>query len=90
MNAIRQVWFRFRALFRRRNLETEMAEEMRQHVERRIQGKVSAGMSPDEARYTTQREFGGMAQVQGVYPLAATGSSSGWRFLLAGPFRTVP
>jgi hypothetical protein len=31
---------KLRALFRRRNLEAEMAEEMRQHLERRIHEKL--------------------------------------------------
>jgi putative ABC transport system permease protein len=64
MNAIRQLWFRCAALFRRRSLEAEMAEEMRQHLERRMQEKIADGMPSDEARYAAQREFGGVAQVE--------------------------
>lgn len=60
----RTLWFRFRAVVRRRHLEAEMAEEMRQHLERRKQEKIADGLSPDEARYAAQREFGGLAQVQ--------------------------
>ena len=55
---------KLRALFRRKNLEAEMAEEMRQHLERRTQEKIVDGLAPDEARYAAQREFGGMTQVQ--------------------------
>src|SRR5882724_11898972 len=55
---------KFRALFRRRNLEAEMAEEMRQHLERRTQEKIADGLAPGEARYAAQREFGGIGQVQ--------------------------
>src|ERR1041385_8284564 len=55
---------KLRALFRRRNLEAEMAEEMRQHLERRTREKIADGLSPEEARYAAQREFGGIAQVQ--------------------------
>ena len=64
MDSIRQLCSRLAGLFRRRNLEAEMAEEMRQHLERRIQEKIVDGLSPDEARYAAQREFGGVAQVQ--------------------------
>lgn len=55
---------KLRALFRRKKLEAEMAEEMRQHLERRIQDKITDGLGPDEARYAAQQEFGGIAQVQ--------------------------
>src|SRR5215207_9358895 len=64
MNSLRALWFRFPAVFRRRNLETDMADEMRQHVERRTREKIADGLSPEEARYAAQREFGGIAQVQ--------------------------
>ncbi len=55
---------KLRALLRRRNLEAEMAEEIRQHLEHRIQEKIADGLAPDAARYAAQREFGGIAQVQ--------------------------
>ncbi|MBL9215350.1 MAG: ABC transporter permease [Opitutaceae bacterium] len=55
---------KLRALVRRRNLEAEMMEEMRQHLERRTQEKIADGLSFDEARYAAQREFGGVAQLQ--------------------------
>jgi hypothetical protein len=55
---------KLRTLFRRKNLETEMADEMRQHLERRAQEKIADGLSPEEARYAAQREFGGTAQLQ--------------------------
>jgi predicted permease len=55
---------KFRALFRRSTHEVEMAEEMRQHIERRTQEKIADGLAPDEARYAVQREFGGIAQMQ--------------------------
>src|SRR5436190_19389965 len=64
MNLLRHLCSRFVALFRRRNLEAEMAEEMQQHLERRIHEKISDGMSPDEARYAAQRSFGGVEQIK--------------------------
>jgi putative ABC transport system permease protein len=64
MDSLRQLASRLVGLFRRRNLEAEMAEEMRQHLERRTQEKIADGLTPDEARYAAQREFGGIAQVQ--------------------------
>ena len=43
-----------------------MAEEMRQHLEFRIEANIAAGMSPAEARYAAQRSFGGMDQLKEV------------------------
>ena len=39
-----------------RDREREMAEEMRLHLEHRIEQKVSAGLSPDDARAAALRE----------------------------------
>src|SRR4051812_32524304 len=64
MEFLRQLRSRLAGIFRRPRLEAEMAEEIRQHLERRMQEKIADGMSPDEAHYAAQREFGGIAQVQ--------------------------
>ncbi|MEO7411894.1 MAG: ABC transporter permease [Opitutaceae bacterium] len=57
---------KFRALFHRKKLDAEMAEEMRQHLELRTQANLAAGMSPDEARYAAQRSFGGVDQIKEI------------------------
>ena len=64
MDSLRQLASRLIGLFRRKNLEGEMVEEMRQHLERRTQEKIAEGIAPDDARYAAQREFGGVAQFQ--------------------------
>src|SRR5688572_337623 len=64
MTWLREFLFRFLALFRRRKLEEEMAEEMRQHLELRTRRNIAAGMAPDEAWYAAQREFGGVDQIK--------------------------
>ncbi|MES2695668.1 MAG: ABC transporter permease, partial [Verrucomicrobiota bacterium] len=64
MDSLRQLCSRLAGLFRRRHLDAEMAEEMRQHLDRRTQENIADGLAPDEARYAAQREFGGVAQVQ--------------------------
>jgi predicted permease len=64
MDLFRQLCARCGALFRRRDLEAEMAEEIRQHLEIRTQEHIAAGMSPAAARHAAQRAFGGVAQVQ--------------------------
>jgi putative ABC transport system permease protein len=64
MDWLRQASHRFRALFRRRNLESEMAEEMRLHLEHRENENLAAGLAPAEARLAAQRAFGGVTQIQ--------------------------
>jgi macrolide transport system ATP-binding/permease protein len=60
-------WFsRLLGLFRKKNRETEMAEEMRQHLEGLIERNVAAGMSPEEARNAALRQFGGVEQIKEV------------------------
>jgi predicted permease len=54
----------FLSLCRRRRLEADLAEEMRLHLEARIQENITAGMTPEEARYAALRRFGGMDQVK--------------------------
>ncbi|RXK56501.1 ABC transporter permease [Oleiharenicola lentus] len=55
---------KFLNLFRRRELDAEMAEEMRLHVELQTERNRAAGMSPEEARYAALRLFGNVASVQ--------------------------
>jgi len=55
---------RLRALFRRRDLEAEMAEEMRFHLEQRAADLAETGLPPDEARLAAQRRFGNTASLQ--------------------------
>lgn len=49
---------RLQALFTKRQVDAEMEEEMRSHVEMRTQENVAAGMTPDAARAAAMREFG--------------------------------
>ena len=53
-----------RTLFRRRDLEAEMAEEMRFHLEQRAADLAGDGLAPDEARLAAQRRFGNTAALQ--------------------------
>lgn len=55
---------RFLALFRRQQLDAEMAEELRAHLELQAERNRAEGMSPDEARYAARRQFGGVEQVK--------------------------
>lgn len=53
-----------RALFRQKQLDAEMAEELREHIELQTQANLAAGMTPEEARDAARRKFGGVDQVK--------------------------
>jgi predicted permease len=51
---------RLRACFLRGALEESMDAEMRHHLECEVRDRITGGMSPDEARRTARRDFGGV------------------------------
>lgn len=51
-------------LFRRRNLEADMAEEMRIHREAQIEVNLAAGMSESEAHAEANRRFGARGGIE--------------------------
>jgi predicted permease len=58
------MWNRFthaiRALFLRGKTESELDTELRFHLESQIESNIRAGMSPEAARQSALREFGGV------------------------------
>ncbi|HTH50079.1 MAG TPA: ABC transporter permease [Candidatus Limnocylindria bacterium] len=58
MNPFRPLRTRLAALFRKRQLDTEMDEEMRSHLELRTQANIAAGMDPETAHRAAHRQFG--------------------------------
>ena len=58
MNWTRTLQARRRALLRKRQLDADMNEEMRSHIELRTQANIDAGMSPEQARLGARRRFG--------------------------------
>ena len=54
---------RLSSLFRRRRLEEDLDEELRQHLAREIEHQVALGLSPADARLAALREFGSAAQI---------------------------
>jgi len=58
VNWLKAIKVRIRALFQKRQLDADMAEEMRAHIEMRTRENIEAGMSEDEARYSAMRQFG--------------------------------
>src|SRR5262245_65751143 len=58
-------WFytvplRLRSLFRRSQVEQELDEEIRYHLDRQIEELIAKGMTPEEARYAALRAMGGI------------------------------
>ena len=53
---------RLRSIFRSGQLDADLDEELRYHLERQIEINRRAGMPPDEARFAALREFGGLQQ----------------------------
>lgn len=58
MNWLRKLRTRFRALFVKRKLDAEMDKEMRTHLELQTRANMADGMSPEEARFASPRQFG--------------------------------
>lgn len=53
---------RLRSLFRRKEVEQELSDELQYHLEQKTHEYNAAGLTPDEARRKAQREFGGLEQ----------------------------
>src|SRR5262245_6488737 len=55
---------RLRALLRKSEIERELEEELRYHIERQNEQKLRLGMNPEEAGYAAQKAFGGVEQAK--------------------------
>lgn len=53
---------RVKSLFRRSRVELELDEELRFHLEQRIEEGIAAGLSPEDARLQALRAMGGLEQ----------------------------
>src|SRR6516165_405273 len=62
MKMIRAACWRFLGAFRKKQRDTEITEEIQQHLNEATERKIAGGMSPSEARNTALREFGGVEQ----------------------------
>jgi predicted permease len=62
-------WFytlplRWRDRFLRKQVDQELSDELRDHLEQQIQVNLEKGMSPEEARYAALRALGGITQIE--------------------------
>jgi macrolide transport system ATP-binding/permease protein len=55
---------RLRSFFHPHQVDQEMKEELREHLERQIRENIAKGMSPEEARRTAVLTMGGMDQIE--------------------------
>ena len=55
---LRQALHRFRCLWHRRRKDAEHDEEIRFHLAEEVEERIDAGLAPEEARATAQRDFG--------------------------------
>src|SRR6267154_103281 len=61
---LNDLLFRLRALFRRKNVETQLDEELRFHFEQQVAKFIHSGLSSQEAKRRARLELGGMDQVK--------------------------
>lgn len=61
---VNKLWWRVRALFTRAQMEQDLDEELRFHLEKEIEKNIERGMDPEEARFKALRSFGGVEQVK--------------------------
>src|SRR5260370_42346887 len=62
MPFIGQAWRRLMFLLRRRQMDRDLAEEMRQHAALKAQRNIAVGMDPEEAEYAAQRQLGNITR----------------------------
>jgi predicted permease len=58
MDKLMQLWRRLCFYLRRDRFDRELAEEMRFHLELKVEDNLQAGMTPTEARAAARRQFG--------------------------------
>ena len=77
---IARLFAMLRGLLRRREIEGEIAEELRDHLEREIEAHRSRGASPEEARRLALRDLGGLTQtIESTRDVRAIWLDTVWR-----------
>jgi predicted permease len=59
-----RLGLRLRALFRKAEMERELDEELRFHLDKETEQNLARGMGPEEARRAALRSFGGVERVK--------------------------
>src|SRR5262249_22631542 len=55
---------RLRALLRKSEMERELDDELRYHIEEQTEQNIRLGIDPEEARYAARKAFGGVEQAK--------------------------
>jgi len=55
---------RLRSFFHPNQVDREMKEELREHLEQQTSENIANGMAPEEARHSAMRAMGGIAQIE--------------------------
>jgi putative ABC transport system permease protein len=66
LDKLLQLWRRLLFYLRRDRCSRELEEEMRFHLELKAKENLAAGVSPEEARYAAQRQFGNQTLLREV------------------------
>jgi predicted permease len=61
---LNRLRLRLRALLRKTEVEQELDEELRFHLEKEIEQNLARGMNSEEARFAALRSFGGVEQMK--------------------------
>jgi predicted permease len=61
MNRLGLMW---RALLRKKEVENELDEELRYHLDQMVEHNLAAGMTAEQARTAARRSFGGIEQAK--------------------------
>jgi predicted permease len=64
MNTLRTFFFRLRNLFRKKELDRDLHDELTSHLEMHIADNLRAGMSQEEARRNALLKLGGLEQTK--------------------------
>jgi predicted permease len=67
MSRLRMFGVRLLGLFRKRNRDENLDAELRSHLNALTEENIRRGLSPEEARYSACREFGGVEQTKETY-----------------------
>ena len=79
---IARLFASLRGLLDRRRINDEIAEELRDHLERAIEAYQSRGISPDEAHRLALRDLGGLTQtIESTRAIRSTWLDAAWRDL---------
>src|SRR5262247_1913613 len=73
LDKLSQLWRRLLFYLRRDRFDRELEEEMKFHLEMKAETNLTAGMSPEEACYAAQRQFGNLTLLKET-------SSESWGF----------